>query len=90
MNLRPVLAATTVIGTLLLLATPLVAQTRQKAQPDHAAPARSFAFPPPPAKTATPRATTGEEAPAPPPSPPASAFAPAQPQAEPPRLGLTR
>jgi hypothetical protein len=91
MNFRPVIAATTLIGTAALLATPAGAQVRQKAQPDHAPPARSSLLPQPPGKTAAPRATTSEEVPAPPPAPPL--VAPALPfaaPAAPPRSAISR
>jgi hypothetical protein len=87
MKCRPVIAATTLIGTAVLLATPGFGQVRQKASPDAAA-ARSSLLPQLPGKTATPRSTTSEEVPAsamqpliapalpfsPPPSPPRSAI----------------
>jgi hypothetical protein len=80
MSLRFLITAS-LVGLAALPATPGVAQVRQKAQPDNAAPARSFLLPQLPGKTATPRSTTSEEVP----SPPASAvIAPAQPLAAPP------
>src|SRR4051794_21850268 len=86
MNFRPIMTAVTLIGmiaaaTLIetaVLATPTFAQIRQKAQPDNA-PARSSLFPHFSGKTATPRDTTSEQAPATtvqPPAAPAMPFAP--------------
>jgi hypothetical protein len=80
MRFRPVIAATTLIGTVALAMTPGLAQVRQKAQPD-AAPARSSLLPQMPGKTATPRATTSEEVPAPPAPPALPLTMPAPPRA---------
>jgi hypothetical protein len=80
MSLRSSIVAS-LVGLAALPATPGIAQVRQKALPDNAAPGRSSLLPQLPGKTATPRSTTSEEMP----TPPASTFmAPAQPLAAPP------
>jgi len=85
------IAATTVFD-MALLATPSLAQTRQKAQPDNA-PARSSLFPHFSGRTATPRETTSEQVPTTTVQPsvaPAMPFASPGPPPTPPRSAISR
>jgi hypothetical protein len=65
MRLRSLIAATMLVGAGGLIASPGLAQAPQRALPDLAIP-RASLLPQAPAKTAAPRPTTTEEAPAPP------------------------